>query len=484
MILEAAVMAAALTGSRPSTACDGKQVLAQVRVATGGSRWNSIGEIIADGDIDDAGSKGSFRRERDPKTGRDAFSESLDVGRIKYLFDGTTKWEVDQGGGVHALDAPDSAARAITESFISSSRFWSDDRAAVCVRTEQEGGAVFDVLRVAPPRGSTIDVWIDRSTHRIDREVEQWPTTTLTERYADYRDAGGLVLPYHVTRTYDDQSGSPTQTVEAVRSYRLLADARAADFQRPADPPAGHIAGGSTTLPIALDHGVTIFNASVDGKGPFAFTFDPGAQGVLTSVAATPLGLAAGKMTQVRSIRLGGASIDDVDLPVYAGAATDLFAQRTPGLAPIAGSLGPELLDRFAVRLDYSAMTMTLAPPGTLACDGTAQRFVLQEDDDIPLIHASADGHDGLFQFDLRAPASLMLFKPFADRTGLQPSDTVSTLSGANTVLRDVPARFLDSVKGKFASRTEAGLLGSALLSRFVTTIDYPNRTICLQPRE
>ena len=482
MIIAAVAVAAAVAQANPTMACDVAHLLSQVRSATGGDRWNSPGEIVGDGVIDDAGSKGSFQRERELKTGRNAFSESLDVGRVAYVYDGVTKWEIDQGGGVHALDAPDTAARALTDAFIDGSGFWNDERASTCVRTEREGGEVFDVLRVSPAGGSSAELWIDRSTHRIDRKIEQWPTTTLTERYADYRHTRGLLLPYHVTRTYDDQSGTPTRTVEVVRSYRFIAAARGADFRRPLDP-AGRIAGSSTTVPIALDHGVTIFSAAVNGKGPFAFTFDPGAQGVLTSVVAAPLGFTAGKMTQVRSIRIGAASIDHIEVPVYAGPSTDIFAKRTAGLAPIAGSLGPELLDRFAVRLDYSAKTMTLAPPGTLACGGAAQRFVLQEDDDIPLIHGSIEGHNGLFQFDLRAPSSLLVFKPFADRTGLEPSDSVSTLSLGSDVLHDVPARFLDTVKGKFASRTEAGLLGSALLSRFVTTIDYRGRTICLEPK-
>jgi len=190
-------------------------------------------------------------------------------------------------------------------------------------------------------------------------------------------------------------------------------------------------------------------------------------------------------MNHVKSLQLGAASIYDIDLPVYAGAATDLFPQRTPGLRPIAGSLGPEILDRFDVRLDQTANVMTLAPPGSLGCTapGGPERFVLQDDDDIPLVHATVDGHDGVFQFDLRAPVSLMLFKPFLDRTGESGSDVARSLSIGGTVLHDVPARFLTSTVGKFASRTEAGLLGSALLSRFVTTIDYHNRTICFESR-
>lgn len=484
MIAALGVLVAVLGVGQPGEACDPPHLLAHMRQASGGDRWDGVAEIVADGTIDDAGSKGSFHETRDPKTGRSAFSESLDVGRVTYVYDGRTKWEVDQGGGVSALDAPDTAARALTTAYIDSANFWTHPARTTCLRTQSEDGRVFDVIRVAPAGGSAADLWVDRSTYLIDRKVEQWPTTTLTERYADYRRTDGVMLPYRVTRQNTDQSGAPAETVEQIGTYRSLMTVREPDFARPPDPPPGRISGARAAVPISVDHGVTVFDATIDGHGPFAFTFDPGAQGVLTTVASTPLGLAIGKMNRMKTIQLGAASIEAIDLPAYAGAATDLFPKHTPGLSPIAGALGPEILDRFAVRLDYSTNTMTLAPPGSLGCTGTgvAERFVLQEDDDIPLVHAAVDGHDGLFQFDLRAPTSLMLFKPFLDRTGVSGSSAVQSLSIGGTVLHAVPARFLTSTVGKFASRTEAGVLGSALLSRFVTTIDYRNRTICFKP--
>ncbi|HET9341938.1 MAG TPA: hypothetical protein VFO25_03335 [Candidatus Eremiobacteraceae bacterium] len=483
MIAAIGILVAALAVGPPGNDCDARHLLAQMRQASGGDRWNGVAEIVADGTVDDAGSSGSFHEARDPKTGRSAFSESLDVGQVTYIYDGKTKWEVDQGGGVTALDAPDSAARALTTAYIDSVNFWTHPAQTRCLRPRSEDAKAFDVIRVAPPGGSAADLWVDRSTYLIDRKVEQWPTTTLTERYADYRRSDGVMLPYRVTRQYGDQSGAPVEAVERIRTYRPLTTVRETDFARPPDPPPGRISGAQASVPISVDHGVTVFDARIDGRGPFAFTLDPGAQGALTTVASTPLDLAIGKMNRVMTIQIGAASIDDIDLPVYSGAATDLFPKRSPGLSPIAGTLGPEILDRFAVRLDYTSNVMTLAPSGSLGCAGTAvaERFVLQEDDDIPLVHAMVDGHDGLFQFDLRAPASLMLFKPFLDRTGVSGSNVVRSLSIGGTTLHGVPTRFLASTAGKFSSRTEAGVLGSALLSRFVTTIDYRHRSICFE---
>ena len=38
------------------------------------------------------------------------------------------------------------------------------------------------------------------------------------------------------------------------------------------------VLAAEVTVPMRLDHGVIFFDATVDGKGPYAFILDPGAQ--------------------------------------------------------------------------------------------------------------------------------------------------------------------------------------------------------------
>ncbi len=242
-----------------------------------------------------------------------------------------------------------------------------------------------------------------------------------------------------------------------------------------------------TRVPFRVDHGVIVFEARINGRGPFDFVFDPGAQGALTSVAAVPLGLKSGAQTKVRSLRIGGAEIQDVPLPVYAGTSADIF-QAGPNEPRIAGALGPEILSRFAVRLDYQAHTLTLAPLKTFVYTGpgVAVPFTIQGDN-IPLIAASVDGVPGIFQYDVRAPVALFLFAPFLERSGLAQryptgSHNVATLTLARETLAKVTTRFGTARSGKFGSTTEAGLLGYGVLSRFTTTIDFSRKVIYFEP--
>ncbi|HEX5274415.1 MAG TPA: hypothetical protein VFW34_04000 [Candidatus Rubrimentiphilum sp.] len=238
-----------------------------------------------------------------------------------------------------------------------------------------------------------------------------------------------------------------------------------------------------TRVPFRIDRGVIVFQARVNDRGPFDFTFDPGAQGVLTSVAANPLGLKSGSTAKVQSLRIGDAEIHNVSLPVYAGSPADVFA-ASPGEPAIAGALGPEILNRFAVRLDYQVHAMTLTPLETFVYKGpgVAVPFTIQSDN-IPLIAATVDGVPGLFQYDVRARPGLYLFAPFLERSGLSQrfptgSNNVATLTVAQKTLENVAARVGPARSGPISAATEAGLLGYGVLSQFTTTIDYRRKVI------
>jgi len=272
-----------------------------------------------------------------------------------------------------------------------------------------------------------------------------------------------------------DWTGAETRTPSwwkiAAQAWALLDDAASQSTQE-------------ARIPFRIDRGVIIFQALINGGGPYSFVFDPGAQGALTRFAAGKLGLPASDPAQRMSLRIGDAEIANLPLPVYPGDPADIFA-GDPNAPPIAGALGPEILNRFAVRLDYAARTMTLTPltSFTYTGHGVALPFTIRAEDNIPLVRASVDGIDGLFQYDVRAPASLVLFAPFLESSGLgkrypSGSRSVAVLTVAGTTLKDVTARFGTARTGKFGTAAEAGLLGYGVLSKFTTTIDYARKVI------
>ncbi|MFI4968554.1 MAG: hypothetical protein ACHQAU_07470 [Gammaproteobacteria bacterium] len=245
------------------------------------------------------------------------------------------------------------------------------------------------------------------------------------------------------------------------------------------------------TVPMHLDHGVIFFEASVDGQGPFAFILDPGAAGVITSDTIGRLGLHQSAEAAELDISIGTADIGRFALPILPGDGTELYPKRDPAGPLIAGALGPEILNHFALRLDYGANTLTFTALEKFKYQGNGKALPIVFHDVIPLVSASVDGVSGLLAYDIRAPGKVLLFHPFLaqhdflTRYGAEPDaahptvpETLHSLEVAGVVLKDQPANFGGFTDGKFAATDEAGLLGYQVLSQFVTTLDYRDRLI------
>src|SRR5690348_3471806 len=93
---------------------------------------------------------------------------------------------------------------------------------------------------------------------------------------------------------------------------------------------------GAVTVPMHLDQGVIFFDATLDGKGPFAFILDPGAGGVITGDALHKLGVSGSETAQV-DVAIGAVHVGRLSLPVMDGDGTDLYPRHDPAGPPIAG---------------------------------------------------------------------------------------------------------------------------------------------------
>jgi hypothetical protein len=254
------------------------------------------------------------------------------------------------------------------------------------------------------------------------------------------------------------------------------------------------VAAGDISVPMRLDHGVIFFDAKVDGKGPYAFILDPGAQGAVSADTLRKLRLPVTENAEVE-VAIGTAAIGKVMLQTIDGDGSGLYPKHDPAGPPIAGALGPEILKRFAMRVDYAHATLTLTPLGSFEYRGAGKPLRVVFHDVIPLVTAVADGVSGLFAYDLRAPGKVMLFHPFLEqhgflaRYGVAPDAAHPSVPGelhalqlAGTTLTEQPTNFAGFTSGKFASETEAGILGYDVLSQFVTTVDYRDGVIYFEP--
>jgi hypothetical protein len=166
---------------------------------------------------------------------------------------------------------------------------------------------------------------------------------------------------------------------------------------------------------------------------------------------------------------------------------------------PLAGILGLELFERFAVRIDYAARTMTLrtfAQAGHERRRGEAVPIVF--DDDMPLFEGRLAGEPGVIGLDTGNGGSVIVQAAWAKQHGLADAmkrglETVSfgaggesrnwasrlpTLQVGRRTLEHVIARYAEDKAGAFSSITEAANIGTDVLSHFALDIDYARGTI------
>jgi len=173
--------------------------------------------------------------------------------------------------------------------------------------------------------------------------------------------------------------------------------------------------------------------------------------------------------------------------------------------APIAGILGLEMFERFAVTFDYDREQLRLQPydhgdaPPAAAGDAIPLRFT----DDLPLVSARQDGHEGVFGVDTGNAGYVLTFPQWAERNGIAahyqaglpiPTGGVGGLFTAHVAhakefqlgsqhLDNVVAMLTRADAGATGNPSEAGNIGQDILSRFNVHFDYRRQHMVLMPR-
>lgn len=512
----ALLMATAGPASAQTPEPSAAQVLAQVKAASGGARWDSVRVIGAVGEKLSFGLTGAYSSAEDLVAGR--FSRGADYGLLANAEgrDGQGRWRMDNSGAVHALDSAEAEAVAVTEAYLAARAYLFPARAKAELALQApatEGAEVFDRIVATPDGGRAATLWVRRSDHRLDRVTIELENRVATIRYGDYRAVDGLVLPFDIAAENGDQ---PETGDARIARYALDAAGAADTLRRPsAGPRDAAIRGGApvASAPFRLDplSGFPIVEARVNGRGPLLFILDTGGHGALTPAAAALLGLplsgagfslGAGEgSTPTRFTKLARLALGDAEMTGQPFVVLDLDLGQALGSdnrpAPISGIIGLELFERFTVTLDYGAGRLRLRRPGLEPIVGGAPiRFT----GDMPLVNASIDGRDGWFALDTGNNTDVILFKPWVDAKGLPSWFEVTVdaagagiggpvafrqgraqgLSLAGVARPPLPVLLAGDHTGALSSRAEAGNIGESVLSHYAVTFDYAHERVRL----
>ncbi len=481
--------------------------------ATGGAALAGVHVIETKGTLAVGGLTGTIEVLEDVPTGRERSATVLGSMNQVDGFDGTASWEQAAGGEIMTPDAPDMVAKARTDAWITRRGYWRAGGARYRdLGARTSGGVRARGLEAIPDGGAPIELWFD-DAGLLARMSERQGQDTITTDLSDWRDVGGVRVPFHVSI---DQGDDPRNRVTLVTTeVHLRAPVADATWARPAiDSDRLTFAGGVTTteLPFELINNHIYIHAKVDGQ-PVRMLVDTGGLNMLTPAAAKRLGLTsegamAGSGAGSEKVDVGmahGASVTvgDVTLakPVFyvidIGRLADVEGEDFDGL------VGFELFARLAVRIDYPGRRLTLTAASAFTPPAGAIAVPFDMTDRTPIVQGSIDGVPGRFWIDTGARTSLTTFTKFTRDHELEktykPRFEAVNGWGIGGAVRSEPVRFHEvkiggavvhdvvgdlftGDKGAMADPDAAANLGGGILHRFVATFDYAHKTMYLEP--
>jgi len=511
----------------PALACadDTDTLLGQLREAHGGEAWRRHGALVAEGREEADGLAGAWKLTVDLRNGHYAEQARNPLFARADGRDGQGRWHSGHHRPSHDYDSAEALVVAANEDWLRRFGFLAAGNGTRYRRLPDAAanGHRYQRLEATPKDGRAITLWIDPSTHRLDHA--SWASSFLlaSEAYADYREVDGVQLPFRITASAATVAGGEDgSSVDIVQNYRWLDRAPADALARPDNTVRDvSMAGGArrTTVPMQLSGGALLVQASIDGKGPLPFILDTGGHAILTADAAKKLGIATqgagvstgsgpGSMSTAyaRVGHLGMGDADIRDLTFLVMPYPHEFNERGEGREPIAGILGLEIFERFAVTFDYDKQQLVLQAydRGEAPAAEHGERVPLKYTDDMPLVDANLDGKRGVFGIDTGNSGMVLLFPQWAQRNGIvthyehgapAPTGGVGGLFTAHFAhaqslqlggqrMDNVVAMLTRADAGATGNPTEAGNIGQDILSRFNVHFDYRRGEMVLLPRK
>jgi hypothetical protein len=490
-------------------------LLNQMYAASGGERWSQLERADLRGTYSIGGLSGTFKQKIDLKHGGDV---SIYNGGPLDGRQGTqpeASWSSDSSGIVTVQDAPEAKADAITQSYEDRNGWFHPQEAAVSyIERKTDSATSYDLVRVVPPGGRDLTLWIDVKDHLLRRiaqkGADQQESITV---FSDYRQVDGVLYPFSVRSS----TGDPSQDVLlSVQEIQFSPNVDVADFA----PPASVIRDAEllgdakeAPVPFTVSDGRIVVEVSINGKPPLPFLLDSGAMNMLTPDGARQLGvagrgdLAAGgvgnaqvtaKLARVKEMKIGRAHLSDQQFIIIPLPSSVV---EHGNQSPVVGLIGYELLRRFAARIDYQKQTVTFYKPGSkIDKPSNSEALRMYFNDRTPFIQVGVDGTPAYFGVDTGDNGAATLFKPFyqahlfpVQLPGIARKQRgiggeaaslltrVESLSfGSYTLTRPlVELNFANS--GIFAMPLTGGNLGYKVFRNFILTFDYEHRLLYLE---
>jgi hypothetical protein len=499
MMLAGLPLAAAEARARPATAgaTSEAELLASVRRAIGYARLPAALEV----------------RERGEGGGERTLLLGTRHGEVRsgdaFGFDGAYRWRFDDRRGM-AIPDPLRNHEKNAWPLWARSYAWLDPRAGFEVSLAAgEGDASTIALRLKRAGGLVAaTLYVDRATRLPQRLVIPYEKGPFTALYSDYRDVGGVRVPYRVETRYRDVTVHRTLAVAALKQsgHRFDPPPLTRDHRFDNGLPARlEVRRGPDFGPGVPGH--AFVRPLVDGRESGWFLVDSGADGMMIDeTIADALGMEVigrsrmmgadgkpreGTIRRGRTLQVGRLIISN---PIYL--AVDLSGSNAPPGEKRAGVIGYDVFARAVIEFGEGGNRIAVCDPARYR--GPERWETMGFLDQTAAVETRLEGgRRGLFQVDTGFAGSVDFFKDYVEANGLLDGHpTVERMSqGASggfamrvgrigwidlggRRFRDEDAGFRMNVVREGA----AGVVGRGLMQSFTTVFDYPHRRLTFLP--
>ncbi len=338
----------------------------------------------------------------------------------------------------------------------------------------------------------------------ITREAEHESHTV----FSDFRDVGGLVIPFHLDIELLPIGQKQTATV--VR-YESNPEIDGELFQPPGAGPRDYRFTSGTSaenveFEYVADHLFIDATINCDKR---TWIIDTGASvTVIDSEYAEELGLetagnmkgyGAGKTVEVTFTELPPFSVDGIEFDSQKVAVLGIKNLLKRAGLDVVGILGYDFLSRFVVKIDYANELLSFYDPALFEYTGGGALIDHPLKERFFVVPITVDGtYSGDWTLDIGAGGSSFFF-PFAEQHGILDRKGVQSLSGgaggysASKTMKfktlEIAGFTLDSplistplqTGGALGSTEGMGNLGNSVLRHFVVYLDYERQQVILE---
>lgn len=475
-----------------------------------------VTSLRVDGNVQSLGLSGTGTQWLGIASGRFAESASLPPLVQSDGYDGTDVWNRDNSGLVWNDGSEAGRSAEISNAYMSTYGLWKPAANGATVKSlgrRTDKGRAYDVLQVLAPQSKLpMDVWFDRSTHLVVREMQAVGPVVSDTRLSDYRRGAGVMVPYAV---HTESRGNATDIkVTAVAINPPDAEGQLARPVSSVHDFSMNGGGAATTVPFQLVENHVYLNVMLNGKGPYRFIFDTGGQNVVDPAVAKEIGAlgkgvlqgsGVGSATEsfsfatVESLQVGEAVLKN---QLFAVAPVRMGFGVSAG-QPVDGLIGWEVLARYVTTFNYGSSQVVLTMPGSGKAENGAQTIPFVFYSTQPQIACAINGIPSQCTIDTGARDTLTMYAPYvAEHPQVRPATLTAPgvtgfgvggpaygrlgrlheLAIGNTRLTDLVADYSLAKQGAFAAPFLAANLGGNLLRRFNVTFDYVHQTMVLVP--